>query len=76
MPSKIEDYALIVDCETTALGTPDHGRWRIAPQGDIRHVRGRYLTDLMPVRLPGKMEPHLQTDCIHVPHVRRRARRN
>lgn len=68
MPSRIEDYALIGDCETAALvsrdgsidwlcwprfdsgacfaallGTPDHGRWRIAPQGPIRAVRRRYL---------------------------------
>jgi len=71
MPSKIEDYALIGDCETAALvsrdgsidwlcwprfdsgacfaallGTPDHGRWRIAPaapQGEVRAVHRRYL---------------------------------
>jgi GH15 family glucan-1,4-alpha-glucosidase len=68
MPSKIEDYALIGDCETAALvsregsidwlcwprfdsgacfaallGTPDHGRWRIAPQGGLRSVQRRYL---------------------------------
>ncbi|QUP53918.1 glycoside hydrolase family 15 protein [Ralstonia syzygii] len=68
MPSRIEDYALIGDCETAALvsrdgsidwlcwprfdsgacfaallGTPDHGRWRIAPQGGIRATRRRYL---------------------------------
>ena len=58
VPSRIEDYALIGDCQTAALvardgsidwlcwprfdsgacfaallGTPEHGRWRIAPAG-------------------------------------------
>lgn len=67
MSSRIEDYALIGDCETAALvcrdgsvdwlclprfdspacfaallGTPDHGRWRIAPRGAIRNVKRRY----------------------------------
>lgn len=67
MPSLIEDYALIGDCETAALvsrggsidwlcfprfdsgacfaallGTPENGRWLIAPAGNIRSVRRRY----------------------------------
>lgn len=67
MPLRIEDYALIGDCETAGLvgkdgsldwlclprfdsgacfaallGTPEHGRWQIAPAGEIRKVSRRY----------------------------------
>ena len=67
MASRIEDYALIGDCETAALvakdgsidwlcwprfdsgacfaallGTPEHGRWQIAPVGSIRRTTRRY----------------------------------
>jgi GH15 family glucan-1,4-alpha-glucosidase len=67
MPSHLEDYALIGDCETAALvardgsidwlcmprfdsgacfaallGTPEHGRWRLAPSAPLRQVRRRY----------------------------------
>jgi GH15 family glucan-1,4-alpha-glucosidase len=67
MPSRIEDYGLIGDCETAALvgkdgsldwlclprfdsgacfaallGTPENGRWQIAPAGEIRKVSRRY----------------------------------
>ncbi|HEY7426550.1 MAG TPA: glycoside hydrolase family 15 protein [Gemmataceae bacterium] len=67
MPSRIEDYALIGDCETAALvgrdgsldwlclprfdsgacfaallGTPEHGRWQIAPAGEIKKVERHY----------------------------------
>ena len=67
MPSPIEDYALLGDCQTAALvaldgsidwlclprydsgacfaallGTPDHGRWLLAPAGEVRRTRRRY----------------------------------
>src|SRR3954466_12687225 len=72
MSTRIEDYALIGDCESAALvsrdgsidwlcwprfdsgacfaamlGTPENGRWRLAPIGeDIRSMR-RYRGDTM-----------------------------
>jgi GH15 family glucan-1,4-alpha-glucosidase len=67
MARRIEDYALIGDCETAALvardgsidwlcwprfdsdacfaallGTPDHGRWQIAPADPVTKVTRRY----------------------------------
>jgi GH15 family glucan-1,4-alpha-glucosidase len=67
MPSRIEDYAMIGDCQTAALvardgsidwlcwprfdsaacfaallGTPEHGRWRIAPADPKPRVRRHY----------------------------------
>jgi GH15 family glucan-1,4-alpha-glucosidase len=67
MPSRIEDYAIIGDCETAALvgrdgsidwlclprfdsgacfaallGTPENGRWLIAPRGEFRQPRRGY----------------------------------
>lgn len=67
MPLRIEDYALIGDCQTAALvgrdgsidwlcvprfdsgacfaallGTPEHGRWQIAPASPVRKIRRRY----------------------------------
>src|SRR3954452_3844831 len=70
MPSRIEDYALIGNCQTAALvardssidwlcfprfdsgacfaallGTPAHGRWLLAPVGEIRRIRRSYRKD-------------------------------
>ncbi|HET6574458.1 MAG TPA: glycoside hydrolase family 15 protein [Fimbriiglobus sp.] len=67
MALRIEDYALIGDCQTAALvgkdgsidwlclprfdsdacfaallGTPDHGRWQVAPTAPVRAVRRAY----------------------------------
>jgi len=72
MPSRIEDYALIGDCETAALvarggsidwlcwprfdscacfaallGTPEHGRWLIAPTGEPTPVSRSYIEDTL-----------------------------
>ena len=72
MSTRIEDYALIGDCESAALvgadgsidwlcwprfdsdacfaallGTPEHGRFKIAPQGKITHTSRRYLPDTL-----------------------------
>src|SRR5689334_20621769 len=70
--SRLEDYALIGDCETAALvsrqgsvdwlcwprfdsdacfaallGTPDHGRWLMAPAGTVSGSRRRYRDDTL-----------------------------
>jgi GH15 family glucan-1,4-alpha-glucosidase len=72
MPSRIEDYALIGDCETAALvardgsidwlcwprfdscacfaallGTPEHGRWLIAPAAEPTRVSRSYVEDTL-----------------------------
>lgn len=72
MPSRIEDYALIGDCLSSALvgrdgsidwlcwprfdsgacfaallGEPKHGRWQIAPAGEVRSARRRYRDDTL-----------------------------
>src|SRR5512145_2856362 len=72
MPLRIENYALIGDCQTAGLvgndgsidwlclprfdspacfaallGTPDHGRWLLAPAAEPQRVRRRYRGDTL-----------------------------
>lgn len=72
MALRIEDYALIGDCQTAALvgtdgsidwlclprfdsdacfaallGTPDHGRWQVAPSVPVRSARRAYRGDTL-----------------------------
>src|SRR5437868_14487616 len=81
MTNRIEDYALIGDCESAALvgrdgsidwlcwprfdsdacfaallGTPEHGRFRIAPRDDIKRITRRYRKDTL------ILETHFETD--------------
>jgi len=87
LPSRIEDYALIGDCQTAALvardgsidwlcvprfdsgacfaallGTPEHGRWLLAPTDPIRAVRRRYR----PGTLILETEYHTDTGVVTV----------
>jgi GH15 family glucan-1,4-alpha-glucosidase len=82
MALRIEDYALIGDCQTAALvgrdgsidwlcfprfdspacfaallGTPEQGRWRVAPTGAVRTVRRRYVGDTL------VLETEFETDA-------------
>ena len=82
MASRIEDYALLGDCETAALvgkdgsidwlcwprfdsdacfaallGTPDNGRWQIAPAGAPARISRRYRGDTL------ILETRIETDA-------------
>src|ERR1700744_1248090 len=43
-------------CFAALLGTPEHGRWRIAPAGKITEARPRYLRD--PFILRTRLDTH------------------
>jgi GH15 family glucan-1,4-alpha-glucosidase len=100
MPLRIEDYALIGDCETAALvgrdgsidwlcvprfdspacfaallGTPEHGRWLLAPAVPARAVRRRYRDDTLVLETEFETEGGVAVvvDCMPVradtPHL-------
>jgi GH15 family glucan-1,4-alpha-glucosidase len=93
MASRIEDYAMIGDCQTAALvaldgsidwlcfprfdspacfaallGTPDHGRWAIAPEGPIRNVTRVYRGDTLVLDTTFETETGavILTDCMPI----------
>jgi GH15 family glucan-1,4-alpha-glucosidase len=100
MPLRIEDYALVGDCETAALvgrdgsidwlcaprfdspaffaallGTPEHGRWLIAPATTVRAVRRRYRpgTLVLETEFETDVGVVVLVDCMpvraHTPHL-------
>jgi GH15 family glucan-1,4-alpha-glucosidase len=44
-------------CFAALLGTPDHGRWRVAPVGDVARVERRYRDDTL------ILDTTFHTDC-------------
>ena len=91
MPSRIEDYALIGDCQTAALvaldssidwlcfprfdsgacfaallGTPEHGRWLLAPASHIRRTSRRYRENTLVLETDYETESGAVTliDCM------------
>src|SRR5947209_6174271 len=91
MPLRIEDYALIGDCQTAALvgrdgsidwlcfprfdsgacfaallGTPEHGRWLLAPAGEIKNTRRRYRDGTLVLETDFETDSGLVTvvDCM------------
>src|SRR3954453_11169670 len=91
MPSLIEDYAIVGDCQTVALvakdgsidwlclprfdsgacfaallGTPENGRWLLAPAGEIKSVRRRYRDDSLVLETEYETEEGVVTvtDCM------------
>jgi GH15 family glucan-1,4-alpha-glucosidase len=100
MARRIEDYALIGDCETAALvgrdgsidwlcvprfdspacfaallGTPDHGRWLIAPATTVLATRRRYRPDTLVLETEFETDAGVVVlvDCMpvraHTPHL-------
>ena len=93
MTARIEDYALLGDCQTAALvsrdgsidwlclprfdsascftallGTPEHGRWLLAPVGEIRATRRRYRDGTLVLETDYETESGAVTvvDCMPV----------
>jgi GH15 family glucan-1,4-alpha-glucosidase len=91
MPLRLEEYALIGDCETAALvgrngsidwlclprfdsgacfaallGTPEHGRWLLAPADPVRQTRRRYREGTLVLETDFETETGVVTvvDCM------------
>jgi GH15 family glucan-1,4-alpha-glucosidase len=93
MSARIEDYALIGDCQTVALvsregsidwlclprvdsgacfaallGTPEHGRWSLAPADSVRSIRRHYREGTLVLETDFETETGAVTviDCMPV----------
>jgi GH15 family glucan-1,4-alpha-glucosidase len=55
-------------CFAALLGTPDHGRWLIAPVGEVRHTSRRYVGDTLVLETTFETDDGVATitDCMPV----------
>ncbi len=61
-------------CFAALLGRPEHGRWRIAPVGDIRHTKRQYRNDTLVLETTFETDTGTATLIDFMPISRRRSR--